>query len=647
MTTVNVWEVDSCADSEEKQIPFATMKEELQITVANQTLFVLEDVSYTPGASNLAVFLNGVRQSVEAGDYVELSRVSVRFTTPLKVGQRVLFVVNDYTTSVPDLSRTLLEVKGAVTDAGSAFEALSVHSLAELRTIDGVSGYPKAIVWGDAALGAGSVKFYYFDANSQALELPPAVIKPTRLAVGRWILMSGTGDTLQAADNLLCPGFTWVRASDTSITAAPAYAGFDLTKLFKPGKRVQLVEGVLGAEPVVKHGVVLTAVHSGPTAVDTTTLTLTMEGGDLILADPQSVCLTSSDSAWAPVADSPFLTGVGTEDGQVVFDGSAILDIAVGDIGGQPVFVIVGADGHIGVSFDEGVTWELAQIPYLVEAGTPGSVTFHSVTYNSDAKVFLVAGVNSAAGGVILRTIDCITWTEPGGYTDYIGLGSGQAKVIYFEGTGKYLLSVNDSGSNQRTVYATDGDTMVWLTADPNIVISSFYGKATVAKSVGAVIGVLLASSDDVAEAATPEDTTLSSKYINVGGQVAGLHYFYHAPSNRDVVAVTTTNGIVKLYNTASGVVTDTTTFAGIGIYDVTYSALLNMLIVVGEQGTIGYLHMPNSASTAITDGSFTVTQNGFSPSDTITCVARDDTANIFIAGSEGGVICRSTNGVS
>lgn len=200
MATVNVWELDSCANTGEKQIPFATRKVERHITVADQQIIGLTEVSYTPGANNLAVYVQGVLQSLEAGDYVELSTVAYKFAAPLEEGLQVVSVVNDYETTVPDLKNTKLTIKGSDSTGENAFGFLFLDNVAELQQSNPFTGPPRALVWGFEALGDSTPFFYYFDANSEAVESIPNVVKPTVAAVGRWILLGTEAGQLNPID---------------------------------------------------------------------------------------------------------------------------------------------------------------------------------------------------------------------------------------------------------------------------------------------------------------------------------------------------------------------------------------------------------------------------------------------------------------
>lgn len=72
---------------------------EAQVATAAQTLFVLNEMSYSPGDNSLAVYVDGVRK-FSPGDYTELSSTEILFTVGLSAGQDVQFVANEFLSTV-------------------------------------------------------------------------------------------------------------------------------------------------------------------------------------------------------------------------------------------------------------------------------------------------------------------------------------------------------------------------------------------------------------------------------------------------------------------------------------------------------------------------------------------------------------------
>ena len=88
-----------------------TGKEEEQTAAAGQTVFTLTGMVYEPGARNLQVYVNGVRQHPSA--YTETSASVVTFSSGLTVGDNVLFSgSNVSTTAVTNASGVTYDPSG-------------------------------------------------------------------------------------------------------------------------------------------------------------------------------------------------------------------------------------------------------------------------------------------------------------------------------------------------------------------------------------------------------------------------------------------------------------------------------------------------------------------------------------------------------
>lgn len=70
-------------------------KQEIQTSGSSQTVFTLTTMQYTPGAYNLAVYVNGTRKFSPA-DYTETSATVVTFTAGQSAGAKVQFVTNEF-----------------------------------------------------------------------------------------------------------------------------------------------------------------------------------------------------------------------------------------------------------------------------------------------------------------------------------------------------------------------------------------------------------------------------------------------------------------------------------------------------------------------------------------------------------------------
>jgi hypothetical protein len=71
--------------------------EEEQTATEGQTVFTLTLFDYVPAANNIAVYINGVRQS--HGAYTETDKTTVTFSEGLTAGDKVVFLVNESATT--------------------------------------------------------------------------------------------------------------------------------------------------------------------------------------------------------------------------------------------------------------------------------------------------------------------------------------------------------------------------------------------------------------------------------------------------------------------------------------------------------------------------------------------------------------------
>lgn len=118
-----------------------------------QTVFNLTDFSYTPGASTLAVYVNGERLFVTSG-FVETDGSTFTLVTPLAGGEEVVAVSTDFlgTVNLPVHTHTWSQITGApvyttrwpdwteVTGKPTTFApSAHVHSTADITTGAGLA----------------------------------------------------------------------------------------------------------------------------------------------------------------------------------------------------------------------------------------------------------------------------------------------------------------------------------------------------------------------------------------------------------------------------------------------------------------------------------------------------------------------------
>lgn len=89
-------------------------QQELQVATSGQTTFDLTEISYTLGANNLAVYVDGVRK-FSPMDYTETSSTQVVFLAGITLGSEVAFVTNEYvaTVSLPAHTHSWGQIIGA------------------------------------------------------------------------------------------------------------------------------------------------------------------------------------------------------------------------------------------------------------------------------------------------------------------------------------------------------------------------------------------------------------------------------------------------------------------------------------------------------------------------------------------------------
>lgn len=83
----------------ERSSGIVSQRQELHTATSGQTVFNLSTISYTPGAYNLAVYVDGVRKFAPL-DYTESGSTQVVFGVGITLGAKVQFITNEYLGSV-------------------------------------------------------------------------------------------------------------------------------------------------------------------------------------------------------------------------------------------------------------------------------------------------------------------------------------------------------------------------------------------------------------------------------------------------------------------------------------------------------------------------------------------------------------------
>lgn len=160
---------------------------EVQTATNAQTVFNISAFTYTVGAQNLAVFVNGVKQYIGTA-YSETSASSITFTEALDAGDLVQFISNESTTTEVAAATGITYAPSGETQTNvqSALQALDIENIAALRLISGTEAQ-KVLLNGYYASGDGGGGEFYWDSASTATDNGGMIIKATAITTGRWI----------------------------------------------------------------------------------------------------------------------------------------------------------------------------------------------------------------------------------------------------------------------------------------------------------------------------------------------------------------------------------------------------------------------------------------------------------------------------
>lgn len=96
-----------------------TLQKEEQTATAGQTVITLAGITYTPGASNMNLFINGVKQAASA--YTETNSTTITLTGAMESGDIIEVLVNQLVSTV---SGTLTLTDGVSVPATTAGQAI-------------------------------------------------------------------------------------------------------------------------------------------------------------------------------------------------------------------------------------------------------------------------------------------------------------------------------------------------------------------------------------------------------------------------------------------------------------------------------------------------------------------------------------------
>jgi hypothetical protein len=398
-----------------------------------------------------------------------------------------------------------------------------------------------------------------------------------------------------------CPGFAFTQTTTSSITSV---LDIDLSALFYAGRRIRITD------TTTKYATVIAADYA--VFPGNTELLLSMEDGATIVGNPTEVCLTSSTTAWVPIAADPFA-------------GTAITAVTSGQIGSTVWWVAVGSAGKVATSNDRGVTWTLRT------TGSTANLT--DVGYNSDAQTFLAVGF----GGAVLRSTDGITFADPGNLSLKPTTGNGKTFITYSTAEVKWMAYVQYKFDQSAYYTVSDSNTMVWSGA-----IDGHLGNAGeleyYTRNETGDDYIAFASDDGWFEWANLTDFSPVTKVFSLSSVVTviktvvigGLDYF----------VIGLANGTILVYTWGATLVL-TQTLPG-AVRGISFSPQLNTIVVTGGNGSIGTITTTGTLSAQV----LSVRPNGFSPLTDIFDVHYNATEQLFIAVASNGQICTSTTGV-
>lgn len=405
-----------------------------------------------------------------------------------------------------------------------------------------------------------------------------------------------------------CPGYPFVFVDTTTFRIED----FDVTNLFAVSRRLRFIDGEN------EYFGTINAVDYNVTSTDDTTISMTMEGGDVLTNTIGEVCLTTGTAGWSAIAGDPF-------------SGNRINGIATGAIGASQFWVIVGNGGLLATSTDAGVNFQIR------DSDTTANLV--DVAYNPDDESFLAVG----PGGVYTHSTDGINWTED---TTKIPALTGSASydidsVTYIgQGGGWSIFYEIDltSGGRMAKAYSTD-DTGTWTEqTGAQMVRNQFNGKSHVDRldnsgSIGELFnigqdGYLF---DDV--------TDLTAVVIdNESGEpdIECTLAFYDTFQPRRFYM---RGSQLDLLNQRAD---DSTLGTSIG-RDMARSDLHNRFVVVADEGKI----MTVEYAISYSNPAGVLRQNGARPITNFTAVDYNVADGVFCACNDIGQVLRSTNGIN
>lgn len=408
-----------------------------------------------------------------------------------------------------------------------------------------------------------------------------------------------------------CPGHAYVFVDASTFRVD----GFNVINLFSVSRRLKFT--VAGIEIYGK----ISAVDFDTTSSGNTTIVVAMENDAELTSELTEACIVSGVLGWSPIATDPF-------------EGESINYVISGKIGAQVWWVAVGNDGKLFTSTDKGATWTVR--PTYV------SNDLMVVAYDPVKEEFMAGG----KGEMLFHSSNGINWTNIASNMPAITNGNGDINHIHYD------LRTNNWGVYRE--YST-GASRIYVTNDSGETWSNGYAGSGANNTVHFSVGMPIYGADDsdkgflciAASQKYPwddvEDTSVAFSR-SLRAAVLDIVWFEdlaQVDDNQLNPIVVYADGAIELRGQAVSSLDDVT--FSYALNSITYSQFLNLYVVAGNNGQIGYC----ARSDILTADAWVQTANGFDILSNVNCVHYDEDDAVFVAVANDGAICRSTNGIN
>lgn len=431
------------------------------------------------------------------------------------------------------------------------------------------------------------------------------------ITVPRFTVMYGDVTISAGGEANFNPGYFPTFISSTSFSID----GVDVSKMYYVTRRMRFEDNLGNAT----FGVIATSVFGGPD----TTITMTMEGSDVVPAIITAAIFTTSDTQWSPIPvnNHPFIAMTAAQ-------------LLSGRIGADDWWVIVGLAGFIATSNDLGATWTKR-----TPSGGLTTENINDVSYDSDNQRFMAVADDT----YIITSLDGINWvsSQPSDLTGAITSGSGNLQRIAYGNTDSqslpgFALFGSFSSASNSEVYTTVDNGANWTSEG----LIANTAQLRVFEYTPHILGRYFFNHVDAMSSVLPGPTWSSTNEDSGATGVNDITWL-DTPDNaievnaQGNVRSSDQHGQAQWFDR----VDDTTgIFGASDMLCCAFSVLQQRAIMGGKDGKMGFTE---DAAT------FFLIGNGFNPTAEILDIWYDENDAIWIAISNDGNICRSTTGIS